>query len=123
MTLSWKKFWPHLKRDIMLLFEKLFQNALDLTDLNYTYLCLIPKVSNASHMVDFRSISLCNIIYKLIVKVLSNRLRGTLTSLISPAQSAFVPERLITDNLIVAFQSLHNIQSLGEGLFNLWDLS
>lgn len=69
-----KCFWSCMKFDILRLFYHLYQNSIDSSDLNFTYLVLIPKVQSSLLMIDFRPISLCNIIYKLFAKVLSNRL-------------------------------------------------
>lgn len=91
-----KKFWPFLKDDIMNLFEEFFRNNLDISHLNYTYLVLILKLQEANRMVNFRPISLCNIIYTLLSKVHNNQLPSILSFLISPMQSAFVPDCLIT---------------------------
>lgn len=78
---------------------------------NHTFIALIPKKKGADKMVDFRPISLCNVIYKLVSKVLANRLKIFLSDITSVNKSAFTPGRLITDNILVAFEIFHFMKS------------
>ena len=83
--------------------------------LNDTYICLIPKVNCPKKITDFRPISLCNVIYKMVSKVLANRLNKVLPKVVSDAQSAFVLGRQITDSVLVAFKIMHCINQRRKG--------
>ena len=78
--------------------------------LNQTNICLIPKTDMPTSITEFRPISLCNVGYKIISKILSSRLKGILPQIISETQSAFVAGRLITDNILVAQEMFHALR-------------
>lgn len=73
------------------------------------------KKSNPQSMGDLTPISLCNVICKFISKVLANRLKVILPHIMAPNQSAFIPSRLITNNCLVAYESLHFLKNKRRG--------
>ena len=82
--------------------EDFWAGRCNMDRLNRAYIILIPKVEGAERIGDFRPILVSNSIYLIIAKVLANRLRRVLPALISPFQSAFMPGRQMTDNIVLA---------------------
>lgn len=81
-----------------------FQNGHMSEKLNHTYWNLIPKVPHPKTIEQFRPIGLCNFSYKVIVRIITNHMRAILHSIIDDSQSAFVPKRLIIDNILLAHE-------------------
>src|ERR1044072_2523328 len=72
-----------------------------------TLVVLIPKGDLPNSLGDFRPISLCNVVYKLVTKVFVNRLRPFLDELVGPLQSSFIPGRGTSDNAIQTHEIVH----------------
>ncbi|XP_010481009.1 PREDICTED: uncharacterized protein LOC104759828 [Camelina sativa] len=110
-ALFFQRFWPNLKGDLVALVKEFFRTDRFDPRLNETNICLIPKTERPKRMTEFRPISLCNVCYKIISKVLCFRLKRFLPSLVSETQSAFVSGRLITDNILVAQEMFHGLNT------------
>ena len=105
-----QKNWATLKDSVIVIVKDFFGMGVMPEGVNSTTIVLIPKVANPTKLSEYRPISLCNVIYKVISKCLVNRLRPLLDNLISDEQSAFIPGRMITDNALIAFECLHYIK-------------
>jgi hypothetical protein len=103
--------WPTMKEEVCHALLDVINNGSLPPELNLTHVVLIPKKNNPTCVTEFRPISLCNVLYKLISKVLANRLKKILPHLIAPTQSAFIPGRLITDNVLAAYETLHTMHT------------
>lgn len=66
-------------------------------------------------MGDLRHISLCNVLVKIITKVLANRMKFVLENVVSECQSAFIPRRVISDNIMVAYEMIHYLKQKRRG--------
>jgi len=84
-------------------------------DLNITNIALVPKGSMQVSMKDWRPIALCNVLYKIISKVLANRMKIVLPNCIFDNQSAFVPGHSILDKDMVAIEVLHFMKAKTRG--------
>ncbi|XP_042958109.1 uncharacterized protein LOC122293655 [Carya illinoinensis] len=107
--------WDIVGSEVMQAVLNFFRTAEMPTGLNHTLIALIPKTSTPRSVNEYRPIGLCNVWYKLISKVLANRLKSVLQDIISWNQSAFLPGRLITDNIMVAYELLHTMQARQKG--------
>ncbi|CAL1387047.1 unnamed protein product [Linum trigynum] len=108
---NWSTIAPKLTEELM---EFLNGGSLP-ADLNRTLIALIPKVKNPTSPKEYRQISLCSVLYKILSKTIANRLKEVLNDLICEAQSAFVPGRSITDNVIAAFECFSTMKNKNKG--------
>eukprot|EP00253_Pinus_taeda_P023364 PITA_23364 len=120
----YKACWSIVKQDVWEVVEDSRNSGTILKSLNSTFLALIPKDEEAKTPDKFRPIALCNVIYKIISKVIASRLKTILPGIISEEQSGYVEGRAILDNILLAQEMIHSLHSRKEaGMLMQLDLS
>ena len=103
----------------MRFFKNFFKSGTFDIRLNASFIALIPKCSSFSSLNEYRSINLVGCIYKLLSKVLANRLREVLVEVIGPNQLSFIKGRQILDCFLVANEVIDEIKKKGARGFDL----
>ena len=93
LALFFKFYWNVMGGEVIEAVISFFNRRYMLKEINHLFIALIPKGNNAASVNQFRPISLCNVLYKIISKLLTNRLKQVLNKLTSPWQIAFIPGR------------------------------
>ena len=101
-TEIFKSAWPTIGEDVIVAVQSFFMKGFLPKGISSTILALIPKKEEAKAMKDYRAISCCNVIYKVISKILANRLEEIMPRFISANQSAFIKDGLLIGNLFLA---------------------
>ncbi|CAA6674462.1 unnamed protein product [Spirodela intermedia] len=102
--------WDIVGTDLIQAIKEIFRRKVFTRSWKATFLALIPKVTTPTSFRDFRPISLCNVCYKVVSKIVTRRLSSFLDRLISPEQCGFVKGRYIHDNIMLVHELA---QSLG----------
>jgi len=107
-----KEFWDLIKDDFMRFMVEFHRNGKLTKGVNSTFIALIPKVNSLQRLNDYRPISMVGCMYKVLAKVLANRLRGVMGSVISDSQSAFVKGKQILDGIPIANEAVDEAKRL-----------
>lgn len=97
-----KTTWPIIASDFTTAVQSVFKLGFLPKGINSTILALVPKKTDAQEMKDFRPIACCNVLYKVVSKILANRLKIILPKVIVENQFAFVKGRLMMENVLLA---------------------
>lgn len=111
----YKNMWHVVGESVISMAKGFFSSGVIPEGLNITNIALIPKLANPERPMHFRPIGLCNVSYKIISKAMTNRLKEVMKELVGPFQSSFVPNRQITDNIIVYQEVLNNMRRKRNG--------
>ena len=100
----YQELWSIVRSNIFNYVHAFFHSATLLKSLSQTYIALIPKTKTLEEVAHFRPISLCNVTYKIISKILVSRLKPFMDTFITPYQNAFIQGRNIIDNILLAHE-------------------
>lgn len=114
-ALFFQKYWNIVGNDVQSLVLSVLNEGKSPESINRTFIALIPKCKNPNSPKQFRPISLCNVVMKLVTKVIANRLKPLLPEIVDEEQSAFVQGRLITDNALIAMECFHWLKKKTKG--------
>ncbi|XP_055960701.1 uncharacterized protein LOC126667366 [Mercurialis annua] len=103
--------WVIVGNSICSTIRNIFKEGVMESDINRTLISLIPKTEKPETIKDFRPISLCTVVYKILTKVIANRFKKFMPSIVRPTQASFVAGRNITDNIIIAQEVIHSMRN------------
>ncbi|KAA3470829.1 reverse transcriptase [Gossypium australe] len=109
-ALFFQKYWHIIGKKVLEFCLGILNDGKGLESANSTDIVLILKTSHPTALVNFRPISLCTVMYKLVTKTIDKWLQDVMGICIDKAQSAFVPGRLISDNVLLAYELLHTFR-------------
>ncbi|GKB01988.1 RNA-directed DNA polymerase, eukaryota [Tanacetum coccineum] len=103
----YRRYWDTIKNDVADAVSFFFISGKFLKGGNFSFIALIPKIQDAKVVKDYRPISLIGSLYKIIAKILANRLVGVLGDLVNEVQSAFIVNRQILDGPFILNELIH----------------
>lgn len=111
LTLSFfKTAWEVVRKEVILAIKHFFQMGKLSIKTNVTFINLVPKVLEANSSKDYRPISLCNLLYKFVTKIIANKLKLVVRSLVRPNQTAFIERRNIMENILVCHEVVRDFE-------------
>jgi hypothetical protein len=107
-----KTFYDFLKENLLLMVREYQRTRIIHGSLNATFLCPVHKKQNAVSFEEFRPISCCNVVYKIITKIISRRLKPLISEVIGEEQLEFLNNRKIHDVIVISQEVLHSVKKM-----------
>lgn len=107
-----KTQWEHVGPSLHEFVTRCFTHPHQISEVNDTLLTLIPKCTAPTRISQFRPIALCNVAYKVVTKILAQRMRSFLPCVVSANQSSFVPGRSTLDNILVLQETIRSFKHI-----------
>ncbi|XP_070019496.1 uncharacterized protein [Nicotiana sylvestris] len=115
-SLFFKKTWVTIGEEVTEVVLEFFDTQKLYQPINCTSITLVPKIKTPTSVKQYRPISCCSTLYKIISKMITSRLQGVMDSIIDKSQAAFVLGRLITDNIILSHELVKGYRRKGVSL-------
>ena len=97
-----KQFWQLLKPDILCFLDEFYVHGVFSRGCNASFIALIPKVADPRFLNDYRPISLIGCMYKIVAKLLANRMKKVMAFIVDETQSAFIEGRHLLHSVLIA---------------------
>ena len=101
LSFFFQNYWHIVEKEVTDAVQYFFHKSAMILSWSQTYIALVPKIVNPLKPTNFRPISFCNTIYKLMALILVQRLKPLVSNKISPEQGAFISSRSIMDNVLI----------------------
>ena len=110
-VIFYKQLWPTIWDDVIKAVTSFFCIRSMPREVNSSLIVLIPKISNPTFVQHFKPISLCNMVYKIISKILVSKPISHFDKIISPVQLAIIPNRWIVENQVIVQEIIHSFKT------------
>jgi hypothetical protein len=119
-----QKYWKIIRKGIWEVVDESRKSGSILKYFNATFLVLIPKEKEANTTEKFKPIAICNVIYKIVSKLVANRLKPLLKYIVSKEKGGFVEGRQVLDGIFIAHEIVHSVKkNRKEGMLIKLDMS
>ncbi|XP_074300110.1 uncharacterized protein LOC141631324 [Silene latifolia] len=116
-AIFYQRCWHLVKKDCTKAILSILNSGVVLKEMNRTFIVLVPKCDNPEEVKDYRPISLCNVFMRIVTKCITNRMQKVMGYLVGDYQNTFLAGRSISDNILLAHEAIHKVNTHKHGKF------